>query len=127
MKIADSTFLVDVINGKDETFEVLKKNKLILTTQINIFEIIRGIFFENPSDNKFKHILNVIGNVGVLKLDDDSMIRAADLSADLMRNGKSINDNDCLIAGIALTNNINTIITRDKHFDRIKGIRVETY
>jgi len=33
-----------------------------------------------------------------------------------------------MIAGIALSNNINTIITRDKeHFKRIEGIKVESY
>jgi len=55
-------------------------------------------------------------------------MKAAEIHGELIAKGNKIDNTDSLIAAIALTNNINTIITRNKkHFERIKGIKVETY
>ena len=64
----------------------------------------------------------------MLPLDDLGIVRAAEISGTLMRKGETIDDCDCLIAGIALSKGVKTIITRNKkHFNKIKGIKVETY
>lgn len=67
-------------------------------------------------------------NIRVLSLDDNSIIKSAEISAELIKKGTIISDRDCLTAGIALSKGINTIVTRNiGHFKRIKGIKVETY
>ena len=64
----------------------------------------------------------------ILPFDHDSAIKSGEIAGELIRNGKTISDTDCMIAGTALANNINIIVTRDKeHFQRIKGIEVEGY
>ena len=45
-----------------------------------------------------------------------------------IKKGNMISDCDCLTAGIALSNGVNKIVTKNvKHFDRIKDIKAETY
>ena len=67
-------------------------------------------------------------NITVLHLDDNSIIKSAEICAELIKKGEIIEDCDCLTAGIALSSGIKTIVTRnEKHFKRIKGIYVETY
>ena len=128
MKVLDSTLLVDLIRGKEEALKVLNKDETFLTTQINMFEVIRGLFLRKVSKEKFPQAINLFSEIRVLPLDDKAMIKAAEISSQLYHNGNIIDDCDCLIAGIALSNGINKVITRDvEHFKRIKGIKVETY
>ena len=128
MKILDTTFLLDLVRGKKETRPVFEGKDRLFTTQINMFEVIRGLFFKNISSSKFVLITELFEDINVLSLDDDSIIKSAEISANLAREGRIIPDNDCLIAGIAITKGISRIVTRDsEHFKRIKGIEVEEY
>lgn len=128
MKILDSTLLIDLIRGKEEALKVVEKNETFLTTQINMFEVIRGLFLRKVSKEKLPQTINLFSEIRVLPLDDKAMIKAAEISSQLYHKGNIIDDCDCLIAGIALSNGIKEVITRDvEHFRRIKGIKVETY
>lgn len=128
MKAVDSTFLIDIMNGREEVNKVLDENALLLTTQINIFEVIRGLFRRNVSPEKFLIATEMLEQIRVLSLDDNGIIKAAEISAKLIKKGCEISDADCLIAGICLSKGITTIITRNtKHFERIAGLNVESY
>jgi tRNA(fMet)-specific endonuclease VapC len=128
MKILDSTYLIDYIQGKKETVAIRNGSETLLTTQINLYEVIRGLFWKKISPEIFHQIIDAIGDIRVLQLDDQAIIRSAEISAELMKKGGYVPDSDCMTAGIALSNGINKIVTRNvKHFKRIKGIIVETY
>ncbi len=127
MKLLDTTFLIDLANGVPETRAYLTEQQL-LTTQINMFEFIRGLFIRKISGMKYLQIMELFETIRVLQLDDNGMIRSAEISADLFKRGMPIDDGDCLTAGIALSRGINTVVTRNAdHFKRIKGIKVEKY
>ena len=128
MKLLDSTFLIDLLRGKPETKKIIEENETLLTTQINMYEVITGLFFKGISSAKFLHAKELFEDIHVLQLDDNAIIRSADISAELMKKGQIIEDCDCLTAGIALSNGVNKIVTKNvKHFKRIKGIEVVTY
>jgi tRNA(fMet)-specific endonuclease VapC len=128
MKVIDTTFLIDLLKGEERTLKIAKSGEELLTTQINMYELIKGIFL---SGNPVKDLLGakeMLQNLRVMPLDDAGMIKSAGIFAELSKQGKMISDTDCLIAGIALSNGINTIVTNNEtHFKRIKGVRVETY
>src|SRR3989338_1164687 len=128
MKVLDSTFLIDAIRGKKEANKILDTEKDLITTQMNIYEVVRGLFLEGISASKFHDTIEVFESVRVLQFDEDAMIKSAEISAELIKEGKCLEDSDCIIAGIALSKGISIIITKNKdHFSRIKGIKVETY
>ena len=50
--------------------------------------------------------------------------QAAEIYANLRKKGQSIGHTDCLIAGIALTNNLQLVTNNIDHFKRIKGLEI---
>ena len=43
MKVLDTTFIVDLLRNKEGVDKVLKQEDILVTTQINMFEIVRGL------------------------------------------------------------------------------------
>ena len=128
MKVLDTTFLIDLIRGQKDTAKIMDSNEPLLTTQINMYEVIRGMFIRNVSEEKYLHISEFFDQIRLLSLDDNSIIKSAEISSGLLKNGQFIGDADCLTAGIALSNGVTTVVTRNvEHFKRIKGIKVESY
>ena len=128
LKVADSTVLIDLIKGRKEALELLRNNETLLTTQINMYEIIKGFYLFGISHKKIQAAIEMFENIRVLSLDDKSIMESSRIFSELSKKGQEIQDVDCLIAGIALSNGATTIITRNKkHFSRIKGLKVETY
>lgn len=128
MKVLDTTFLVDMLRGRKETLPLLSSNQPLLTTHINIYEVLTGLFLKNVPPHKILEVQQLFHDIRVLPLDDNAVIRSAEINADLLQNGLTIEDCDCLTAGIAISNGIFTIVTKnEKHFKRIKGINVERY
>ena len=128
MKVLDTTFLVDLIRGKKETLSVIETKEDLLTTQVNMYELVIGLFLKNISSSKIMKVVDMFGEIKLLSLDDNSIIKSAEISSELTKKGEFVCDCDCMTAGIALSRGINKIVTRNtEHFKRIKGIKVETY
>lgn len=128
MKVLDTTFLIDFLGGDKATVKIAESKELLLTTQVNMYEIIRGVFLgDNPSSDLLR-AKEVFENIRVLQLDDNGIIKSAEIFADLVKKGKMISDFDCITAGIALSKGATTIVTKNiDHFKRIKGLIVESY
>ncbi len=133
MKLLDSTFLIDFIRKNEITLAKLADwgHEKIYTTRINVFEVLMGAFSiksEKDKMTRLSEISIVLQNLTILELDEISTFNAAQISGKLNLGGVHIEPNDCLIAGIALSNGIDTIITKNtKHFNRIDGIKIESY
>ncbi len=132
MRLLDTTFLIDFLNNDLGAINKAKdiENEKIFTTEINIFEVLFGIYKRKDIDlNKEILIFNDFINIlNVLPLAGESTFKSAKMAVELEKKGSKIQTTDCLTAGIALANGINTIVTRNKqHFERIKGIKVEGY
>lgn len=128
MKSADTTFLIDLANGVPQAVNIARFEDTILTTQINIFEFIRGFFYRGVSEKKYGLILEMFENMRVLQLDDKGTIKSAEISAQMLKIGTPIDDADCLIAGIMLANGVKHILTRNAlHFEKIKGLKIVSY
>jgi tRNA(fMet)-specific endonuclease VapC len=127
MKAIDTTFLIDFLNGSEETKKIVMKEDIV-TTQVNMFEIVRGFFLDDNPSRALERAFDLLEGIRVLGLDEGGIVRSAEISAGLMKKGLKISDADCLTAGISLSKGVSTIITRNvKHFNRIQGIKVETY
>ena len=125
----DSDCIIDFTRGKREAENIIGKYKNeSVTTEINVFEVFLGLYnkkiLNQEEENGIKMFFNSIEII-----DRNGWgIKASDIFLNLMRNGKIIDQNDCLIAGIMLANGCNKIITRNAdHFSRIKDIEVIPY
>ena len=52
MKLLDSTVLIDILKGKERAKKIIEDGSPKYTTQINVYEIIRGLILHKISSSK---------------------------------------------------------------------------
>ncbi|MCH8003090.1 MAG: type II toxin-antitoxin system VapC family toxin [Nanoarchaeota archaeon] len=126
----DTSAIVDIFKGNKDIKLFLENNKEPLA--VNIMSYLELFFGLNPEDPKhitegeyydefFKGLYNI-------NLSKNSCEEASKIFWILKKEGKVIDQFDCVIAALFLTNGINKILTRNpKHFDRIKHLSVISY
>jgi tRNA(fMet)-specific endonuclease VapC len=129
--LLDTDTLSGVIKGRADLV-VQRAQKYLLTHKqctysiITRYEILRGlkarealqqtaVFEERCQESR------------VLPLTDVVVVRAAEIYADLYRSGRLISDADILIAATALTHNLVLVTEKASHFERIAGLRLESW
>ena len=96
------------------------------TSPITVAELSVGAHLSKSPD-ALERTLELLNIVEVINLDSRIAIDAGKIYADLIKSGKRIELNDCLIAATALSLGINRVVTRNKkHFFRIKDIEAVT-
>ena len=120
MILVDTTILIDFLRGKESVVKLIGRvgKYSIYTTEINVFELITSAYI--AKENIEKHLDKVfalLSMITVLPLDRKSTIRSGEICGKLIKEGKKIEEADCLIAGIALSNGIKKIMTENRtHF-----------
>ena len=128
----DSSFMIDIMRKKEHAVNLFSaiKEDVHFTTIINVYELMSGIY--QIRDRNYERHIKILedfhSTMHILDLDKASTAQASKLSGELAKNGAIIEDLDILIAGICLSNGCSRIATKNKkHFDRINGLKVETY
>lgn len=92
------------------------------TSSITVAELSVGAHLSKYPD-ALERTLELLNIVEVIDLDSRIAIDAGKIYADLVRSGKRIELNDCLIAATAFSRDISRVVTRNKkHFSRIENI-----
>ena len=131
MVVLDTTFLIHLLRNTQNAGEKLSTlSEPFCTTRINLFEVLKGVYLKNSEEKEsalsiFKEFIKTFK---VLELDASSTHIAAIISAELRKKGETVDSADLLIAGIALSNGENRIVTQNvKDFSKIPHIQVENY
>ena len=129
MIVADTTFLIDFMRGKEAAVTLMEKLENVVMTEINIFELIVGVRkIKRSLKPHLEKVEALISTMPVLPLSRRSTFTAAEIAADLINQGQKIEETDSLIAGTALAHGVAEIVTRNKkHFTRIPKINVIAY
>src|SRR3989344_1102866 len=124
--ILDTTFIIDFLRGNNDAAE--KMNALesdaepVSTTSISVFEVTQGI--KGAREEKNADIF--FSSIHAIPLAKKSALAGGKVRRKLMAQGITIDAEDAMIAGIAITRN-ETILTRNvKHFSAISGLKTET-
>ena len=129
--LLDTTFLIDFLREKKEAVEFLKKiqNVQLYTTEINVFELVIGVHLSQKNPQKHMEIISaMLARMTVLPLERKATLKAGELAASAMKKGKTVDHTDSLIAGIALANGVQQILTQNKtHFDQFSDVKVYSY
>jgi tRNA(fMet)-specific endonuclease VapC len=129
MVCLDTNYIIDVIKGKINIEKLDKLESPVSITSPTIVEIIRGLHLKSTQHN-VKHddeekIENILDSLNVLQLNKENAKKSGKLQAELINKGEDIID--IMIASICIQNN-ETLITRNKkHFEKIPGLKIETY
>lgn len=128
--ILDTTFIIDLMKNKPAALskaQALEKTSTPLhTTTISVFELWQGLE-DLQSKEKKERIEQFLSSVGLLSFDLPSAKIAGLIFSGLERKGETIEAEDCMIAGIAHWRGEPILTRNKKHFERIRGISVETY
>ena len=130
VKCLDTDLLVAILRGKEEARDrvaALDEGGREATTSINAFEIFFGAHRSAKRSENLKEALRLLGRLHVLPFDLPSARRAGETAASLAAKGEGIDYRDSMIAGIALENDITLVTRNEKHFSRIKGLKLEVW
>ncbi|MDD1778989.1 MAG: type II toxin-antitoxin system VapC family toxin [Candidatus Helarchaeota archaeon] len=116
-------------------FILAHSDEILFTTEINVFELYLGLYSiktleKNPSlmKKRLSYLEELLFRFQILPFGRKEAIQAAKILGALINQGKPIEFRAGLIAGIALSNGITTILTKNlDHFSRIEGVKVITY
>jgi predicted nucleic acid-binding protein len=114
--------LIDALRGPGNPFlaRVLRAG-YPATTVISVFELARGA----PNEEQLSRVVDLLADIEILVLDAPSALLAAAVDSELGRSGIRIDTRDTLIAGIALRHDLPLVTRNIRHFERIRGLRLE--
>ena len=119
--------MVSLLKGKPDTVEkineLLEKNDRISITVITAYELLKGAYLSSRRKENTLDVKEAISNLQILDLSPQAYVEAAEIYSELKNAGIIIGEFDVLIAAIAKTND-EAILTFDKHFKAINGLRL---
>lgn len=119
MPVLDTSFIVDLLRGKEEALALLAelegRGALLATTPITVLELYRGAYLSADPERNLAAAKKILASLIVLPLDDEATIVFGALSARLQSEGRRIGDFDEVIAAIALCRDPE-IVTGDLRF-----------
>ena len=99
----------------------------ILISAITVAELYYGVYKSSKIDENCSLIDNLMSEINVVDFDAKAGELFGKIKADLKLKGKIINDSDLFIASIAMSNNYTLVTNNEKHFNRIKGLKIENW
>ena len=128
--ILDTDILSFFLKGNSKVFlkfqKYLETYNYINISIITYYEILSGLNF-NGAVKQLEVFDNFCLQNKVLNLTTESIKASSAKYAEQRKAGKTIDDIDLLIAGIAISNNFTLITNNTRHFERIKGLRIENW
>ena len=106
--------------------EYLTSHQRFTISIITRYEILRGLKSKSAT-RQIEAFEAFCQQSSVLPLTDPVIHRAADIYAELHRGGQLIGDADILIAASALEHNLGVATNNAAHFQRIIGLRIESW
>jgi len=121
----DTSFLVDFLKGVPEAVKFMNSNRYSLVIcEFVIYEFLCG----NLSKKREEEFLVLADIFPSISLSREVAQQASHVYREAKRRGRSVDHQDCLVAGSYLAEGISQIITRNKkHFASFKKIKVLGY
>jgi tRNA(fMet)-specific endonuclease VapC len=123
-KILDSNIVIDLFRNDLHTIEKVKNISRVYIPVIVLGELYYGANLSNQLNKRLKEIEGFSVKVILLDCTKETAKIYGEIKAYLRNKGTKIPENDIWIAAIARQHKL-TLLTNDKHFDYVKGIKIE--
>jgi len=127
MYLIDSDCIIDFTKGDlgiTQTLKLLSEDG-IATSVICVCEVLEGLYYSGQAkDISIKKFSEFLENVKVFEVDMATASIFAKLRGDLRKKGKLIDNFDLLIASICIAKDLILVTGNEKHFRRIKGLKI---
>ena len=127
-KCLDTDILIDNLRGVPHTINEIKRieenGDILSTTTINIFELAYGAYKTKETRSNLQAIDTLLSRLKIHSFNEKAAATAAEIVANLEKEGNTIDFRDAFIAATAITNNT-TLYTRNiKHFNRVPKLKL---
>ena len=106
-----------------EAQSYLYEHQVFTFSAISRFEILRGMKVRGATA-QLKFFDFFCSQNEIIELNDKIIVRAADIYANLYKNGQLVGDADILIAATALENGLPIVTNNESHFKRISDLQI---
>lgn len=128
--ILDTDILSEFLRGNPKVIEKvdehLKEYGFISLSIITYYEILNGLLYKDAK-KQLVRFEDFVALNKVIPLTLRMAKTAAFIQADLRKKGAEIGHTDTLIAGIAITSELQLITNNTNHFKRIKGLEIANW
>ncbi len=129
--IADTTFLIDIMDGNREAIlkaKMLESRGLAISiTSLSKFELYAGLRKSSKKEEEQEKILNVMAWLTVYSLDEVSATETGEIYSEKRVAGFQIRTTEAMIAGICRLRNEQILTRNVKHFNGVDCVVVESY
>lgn len=124
----DSNFIIDLLSGKDNAvrlYEEIKDAPLTVTAiaSVVLFEILRG---KEQNQDKIRKFEELRQRMTVLPFGEKEAEEASEIEKAIHGKGLTIDIDDLLIGATAKTNGT-ILISNDRDYQKIEGLKLLTY
>lgn len=116
MIVLDTSTLIDFFRGVEKTREFMQED--VTTTAVSYYEILSGVKHRKARKEE-KFFRRFFSEIEILDFDLRAAEEASDIMGRLLSLGTPVNSTDVLIAGIAVVNGAEKIVSRDRDFINI--------
>ncbi|MFH1004431.1 MAG: type II toxin-antitoxin system VapC family toxin [Bacteroidota bacterium] len=128
--ILDTDILSEFLRGNPKVItkvdEYLKEYGFISLSIITYYEILNGLLYKDAR-KQLTRFENFVELNKVITITLPMAKTAALIQADLRKSGIEIGHTDTLIAGIAITSELQLVTNNTDHFKRIKGLKIANW
>jgi len=117
--VLDTSALIDLFRGGEEIRKALGGD--VASTAVNYHEIFAGIKHHKAKAEE-RFFRRFFSDIKILDLNLIAAERSSEIAGRLLSLGTVVNSVDVLIAGIAVANGAETLITRDRDFESIAKV-----
>jgi tRNA(fMet)-specific endonuclease VapC len=124
--LLDTNIVIEIFDGNKEIADKLNNLSEFYISAVVAGELYIGV---NRVANKTKHLKKLndfLELCTVLNTDIFTAQNYGEVVAALYKKGKPLPVNDLWIAATALQHNL-TLVTRDKHFNEIRGLKIKAW
>lgn len=123
----DTNVLINLLRNKQEDAAFIRQadeQEEFATTYINLFELYHGAYKSAEQQQNLKAIARLLERIDLLNLSEESVKKAAELKANLEKEGRTIDVRDLFIGAIALTSGYTLMTKNKKHFLNIPSLKL---
>jgi len=126
----DTDILVGLLKGDKKATTIIGKlqstGEPLKTTIITAYELLKGAMISTKPQENLITVRDLLSNLSILTLSYGSCEEASRIYSKLKTKGQTIGEFDILIAAIVIYNN-EILISRDKHFQHIKNLKLQIW
>ena len=124
--LLDTNIISAWLKGESAIADKIDKAGEIHIPVIVIGELYYGALFSTQTEKNISDIQRITRHYNLLPTNEFTALVYGEIKATLRKKGKPIPENDIWIAAIARQHNF-TIVTRDKHFSAIEGLKTKRW